>query len=154
MDHDASQVNPYLQQEVLTASPARLRWMLVKRAEELCGLVSNLWDQGQADQAFQWIIRIRDILGELLAGVQDATNPVSGNITDFYVFLLQLLAEIEQEPSSSRMSTLQDLLSIEAETWRLVSEQQTREISPVAGAIPAPVAPMTDYIEGGFSLEI
>ncbi len=179
MHADSGEINPYLQQEVLSASPVRLRWMLVKRAEELCEVVRRMWSDGQDAQAGQWIIRVRDILGELLDGVQDNTNPVGRRVADFYVFLLQLLADVEQAHDVEQMATLRDLLSIEAETWRMMADKVASELSGdpsfQAGGIQPPSAsagfvasnservvpkapPLSgqqaDLLEGGFSLEV
>ncbi len=115
--------NPYLQQEVLSASPVRLRWMLICRAEELCGMVGHCWSAGQAPEAQQWLLRIREILGELLDGVTDAANPLSQTISDFYLFLLQLLQEVQDTSDVQRLGTLLELLSIERETWQQVLNQ-------------------------------
>lgn len=118
------EINPYLEQEVLSASPIRLRWMLIQRAEELCGEVRRLWGLGKQEQAKGWLLRIREILGELLDGVQDQHNPVSQPVSDFYVFLLQLLSEAENHLDSDKMDTLGELLHIENETWQMVVQQQ------------------------------
>lgn len=152
--HDSSELNLYLQQEVLSASPPRLRWLLVKKAEDLCGLISQLWSTDQANLAEQWIIRVRDILGELLSGVQDTSNPAAQNIGDFYVFLIKMLTEVQQTRDQARLATLQELLSIEAETWRLVLEQENSAQTPAQ----IPIAPLdfSSNLEeaGGFSLEV
>jgi flagellin-specific chaperone FliS len=115
--------NPYLQQEVLTASPIRLRWLLIQRAEELCRLVSLLWSEGKYETGQQWLLRIRDILGELLEGVRDASNPLSGQVCDFYIFLLRLTAEVESTRDPERLGVMKDLLAYEAETWRQLLEK-------------------------------
>ena len=158
MHADSSEINPYLQQEVLSASPPRLRWLLVRKAEELCGVVTQMWADDQAEYAGQWIIRIRDILVELLGGVQDPANPVSENVADFYVFLLQLLAEVEQSRKVERMSVLRELLSIEAETWRMVAEKIAQEESNSLESSEKPIfvpsASNTLESSGGFSLEV
>lgn len=127
------EVNPYLQQEVMTASPIRLRWMLIQRAEELCDLVQLLWNDGETAKGMQWLIRIREILGELLNGVTDAENPLGKSVADFYVFLIQLVTEVEQSHSSERLATLKELLLIEKETWRQVVEKtESEQVSPGA----------------------
>ncbi len=113
------EINPYLQQEILTASPIRLRWMLIRRAEELCGEVNRLWADGQDTQATGWLLRIRDILGELLNGVQ-SDNPVSRSVSDLYVYLLKMLSQIEKGRDVAGLKRLEELLHIENETWQEV----------------------------------
>ncbi len=164
-----SHVNPYLQQEVLSASPSRLRWLLIKRAEELCGVVSQMWADDQVDQADQWLLRIREILGELLGGVQDASHPVGKTVADFYVFLLQLVSEVEQKRCPDRLATLRELLGIELETWQQVLDQGgSQSASPLETpprnpgvAAPAPLMPISrsgssseNELGGSFSLEV
>lgn len=153
---EPSDVNPYLQQEVLSASPLRLRWMLIQRSVELCGLVDQLWSTGQHDMSHQWLLRIREILGELLHGVQDAANPLSKSLTDFYLYLLQLAFEVEKKSDRELLGVLADLLAIESETWRMVVEKAGTES---AGQLPAaPLFPDVDHafdsVPGGFSLEV
>ena len=131
-------VNPYLQQEVMSASPIRLRLMLIQRAEELCDLVQLLWQDEDYAQGMQWLLRIRDILGELLNGVTDPENPLGKTVADFYVFLIQLVTEVEQSHSLERLGTLRELLNIEKETWKQVVEK-----AESSGAVGAPVSNST-----------
>lgn len=114
--------NPYLEQDVLSASPIKLRWMLITRAEELCTLTEFLWQDKKLDEARGWLLRIREILGELLSGVRDVTNPAGKDISDLYVFMLQLLTSAEQTQSTESLRQLKALLAIENETWHQVYE--------------------------------
>lgn len=153
-----SEINPYLQQDVLSASPIRLRWMLIRRAEEVCGLVIQLWNEQLFSQGDQWLLRIREILGELLDGIQDPSNPVSSQVADFYVFLLQLTCEVEESRNVGRLAIMRDLLAIESETWRLLVEKQGREdgAGPAAGNFvhPPALGAFGPSQSGDFSLEV
>ena len=153
---DESDPNPNLQQEVLSASAARLRWMLIGRAAELCGFVDQLWTSGQVALGNQWLLRIREILGELLDGVKDSRNPVSTPICDFYLYLLQVTLEVEQRQDRERLKVLPELLGIEAETWRMVIDKEMREAasnSQVGTHFPS-LSSSLDPSLGGFSLEV
>lgn len=154
MLQDEREINPYLQQEVMTASPPRLRWLLIRRSEELCGLISQLWQAGEHAQAEQWLLNVREILGELLEGVKDEKNPLSKPITDFYLFLLQLATEIEAKQDAEQLQVLQGLLSIEAETWRQVVEKVGSESVPASAPALPPLTATPDALGGSFSLEI
>lgn len=159
-------INPYLQQEVMSASPVRLRWMLIRRAEELCKVVSHLWGQEEYQQADQWLLRVRDILGELLDGVVDASNPLGKTVSDFYVFLIQLATELGTNRNPERLETLRELLSIELETWSQVLASQGEVDALNSGSVPqtaaesSPMMPpieLPDAFSGGessFNLEI
>ena len=148
LDEDRD-INPYLQQEVLTASPVRLRWMLITRAKDLCEGVESLWRDGETALGDQWSLRIREILGELLAGVTDG-NPASSQVADFYLFLLKMLSEAELSRDLARMRKMKDLLAYEAETWQLLLEQNT----PAATQGPAPRAiPLRTHLPAPITLD-
>lgn len=125
LDEDRD-INPYLQQEVLSASPVRLRWMLITRAKELCEGVRALWSDGQTLLGDQWALRVREILGELLAGVTDG-NPASQKVADFYTFLLSKLAIVQRSRDIETLDTLRDLLAYEADTWKLLLDKNLTE---------------------------
>lgn len=125
LDEDRD-INPYLQQEVLSASPIRLRFMLICRAKDLCEGVESLWRDGQNALGDQWSLRIREILGELLSGVAEG-NPVSSRVADFYLFLLKVLSEAENSRDTERIKTLRDLLAFEAETWQMFLQKSAIE---------------------------
>ncbi len=171
--------NPYLEQEVQSASPIRLRWLLLRRSVELCEFVDTLWQQGKVDKAASWLLRIRDILGELLVGVRDPENPLASQVADFYVFLLQLLTEVEETKFPDRLVVMKDLLMLERDTWgelvtkhdggaQLQSAQMdTSDLgasqAPAVGttqpmvAPTPPIAPVSNDdtpLSGGFSLEV
>lgn len=160
--------NPYLQQEVMSASPPRLRWLLIQRACELCELVKHLWASDEPHQADQWLLRIREILSELIEGVKDRDNPLSKTITDFYIFIIQTVAQVERDRDSGKLEIIRDLLAIELETWRQVIEsggeagefQSEAELQtasrPTAKPLPIPTnAAYPDLsAAGGFSLEV
>lgn len=138
LDEDRD-INPYLQQEVLSASPIRLRWMLITRAKELCEGVDALWNDGQTSIGDQWALRIREILGELLAGVADG-NPASQKVADFYTFLLTKLTAVQQSRDIETLRTLRDLLAYEADTWQLLLDKSLNSEDAVTAA-PAPAKP-------------
>ena len=149
--------NPYLEQEVLTASPARLKWLLLRKGVDLCQVVEQLWAQNQDSLAKQWTIRLRDILGELLAGVT-GQDPLSRKVADLYVFSLKLLTTVELERNVSKLRQLRKILEIEEETWQLVQRQAALNSTPTS-ASPSqrvPVVPPTSAFTGGesFSLEV
>lgn len=114
--------NPYLEQEVLTASPARLRWLLLQKSVSLCKVVHGLWTEGQFDLAAQWQIRVRDILNELLGGVK-GQDLLAKQVTDLYIYMITLLTQAELHRDREPLEDLMSLLEIELETWTLVQHQ-------------------------------
>ena len=141
--------NLYLEQEVLSASPAKLRWLLIDKCVKLCRVVSELWKAGDHTLAGQWTLRLREILSELLSGIH-GTDVVAKQVSDLYIFNLQLLTEAELTHDRTKLAQLQSLLETEAETWALV-QQKLADIPAVPAVTAPPPAPMGGIWSGSAS---
>ena len=137
--------------------------MLISQAVELCGVVEGYWKSGAQAAGDQWLLRVRDILGELLAGITSG-NPVSCQVADFYLFLLKLVSQVEQSRDLEKLATFGELLALEAETWQLVYHKTIADANPVAdtsrglGASPPRMPSFDNYDESAtgnsFSLDV
>lgn len=116
-------VDAFLQQEVLSASPSKLRLLLIEKAYGLSEVVSQLWNGDQPQLGDQWMLRIQEILSELLEGVTDRDHPAATAISDLYIFLIQLAAETAQGRDREGLTTIREILDIERETWRMRAAQ-------------------------------
>ncbi|MFO1062448.1 MAG: flagellar export chaperone FliS [Pirellulales bacterium] len=125
--------NQYLEQDVMTASPARLRWLLLQKATSLSKLVRDLWHEERRDSALQWQLRLRDILNELLSGIT-GKDELAKQVSDLYIFMLTLLTKAEVAGEIKPLDDLHNLLEIELETWDLVQKQLSA--APRAAAMP------------------
>lgn len=123
----------YLQTMVLTASPAKLRYLLLERAYALTETIKENRMRNPDRLVDEKTVTLRDILGELLAGVKRGDDQLAITVSDLYVFLLQELTYAEQEPGTDRIDTIGHILEIERETWRQVCETQSKR------SVPAPV---------------
>lgn len=139
----------YLESLVQTASPARLRLLLIEKAAGLCMLISQQWTQ--SPQAAQWdgpSIQLADILTELLSGVSQGDTDVAKRVADLYVFLIQHQNKAVEQGDASMIDEIQTVLETEAETWRMVCAQSHTPTN--TGAIPRPfsaTAPATTTID-------
>lgn len=128
----------YLESSVRTASPARLRLMLLERAVEVAASLSARWNAGQDLGANELSLRLLDLLTELLAGVKGSTleteDRLCRQVADLYVFLTQHLLQAEKTSQADAIDEIRIVLETEVETWRLVC---AREISPAARNMPA-----------------
>lgn len=125
----------YLEQEVLSASPAKLRWLLLRKSVNLCQVIADMWRAGQTPVAAQWSLRLREILSELLSGIH-GKDALAKQVADLYVFMLAVLTEAERDHDTKKIEQLQALLEIEAETWRLVQQDLAGEL-PIADRLGA-----------------
>ena len=148
----------FLRQEVETASPAKLRWLLIRKAIGLCQATDQLWEERRWSDASQWIVRIRDIFCELLDGVTDPQNPAAQPIADLYTFLLKLLAASEAKQDRQELSKIVDILQIELGTWELYvhRESQNLDFQNSSQGLPIPTGISSDYATSewsGFNVE-
>ena len=130
-------VNQYLETAVRTASPAKLRLMLLERAVGLCQVIARRWREKQPEFGYdEQTITLRDILTELLAGVGKSELPVALQVADLYVFLTKHLTSAEMMRDVTMIEEIQIVLETEAETWRIVCETATQNAHRQATATP------------------
>lgn len=152
--------NPYLEQEVLSASPAKLRYMLLDKATSLIAIVDQLWAAGDHFQAVQWTIRVREILSELLNGVTDTEMELSRRIADLYIFLINMLTRLEASHSREELAEFRSILEMERETWQQFVRQEALAQQRSAYAPPITPTHFSPYPNSGlmgssdFNLEV
>ncbi|MDZ4849493.1 MAG: flagellar export chaperone FliS [Pirellulaceae bacterium] len=137
----------FLRQEVESASPAKLRWLLIRKALGLCQVVGQMWEEGRTTEAGQWMLRVREIFGELLEGVTDPKHPTAKAVSDLYTFLLKALSKVEQNRDPKGLKDIIDILHIELETWGLFvhNESRSSDFNFGAPSTPAPTGRMGGY---------
>lgn len=134
----------YLQNLIRSASPARLRLLLIERGIEIAeSLAATAAEPTQAathsGKSLELVraeqtLRLRDILGELLSGVVNKELEVAKQVADLYVFLLQYMGEAERQDTAERWERIVEILRIEQETWARVCEHATRSATPDAAS--------------------
>jgi flagellar protein FliS len=120
----------YLQLMVLTATPAKLRFLLLERAVMVTEAIKENRMRKPEGLVDEKTLTLRDILGELLAGVKRGGTELSDTVADLYVFLLQELTFAEQEPGIERIDSIGHILEIEKETWQQVCGSQSKQNVP------------------------
>ncbi len=123
----------FLELDVQSSSPARLRLLLIQKAVGLCEGVQQQWESGDFNASTQWTIRIRDILIELLDGVTDENNPAAQSVCDLYVYLVQLLDQSTGSHDIDGLRSLQEVLLIELETWTMFVRSETAQTTTPSG---------------------
>ena len=140
----------FLRQEVESASPAKLRWLLIRKAIGLCQAVDQLWTEARFGEADQWLLRVRDIFGELLDGVTDAKNPAASSVADLYTFLLLMLENLEKGRDRIELRAMNEILEVDLGTWDLFVRRESQ--SQGAGVqFDSPSRPAPHAGTGAFS---
>jgi flagellar secretion chaperone FliS len=120
----------FLKQEVESATPAKLRWLLIRKAVGLAEVVDYLWADRKFEEASQWWLRVQDILSELLDGVTDPKNPAAKPISDLYIFLAKLGIELSLSKDRQGLASFIEVLKIEQETWDLFQRRESQIGAP------------------------
>lgn len=142
----------YLEDEVLTASPQRLRLMLIDGAIRFARQTLAHWQVDHADAAAQSLMRCRAIVTELLASVRsdratcehlvdnlrrtkslsaaqrardiDELQAAARSTVGIYVFLFRDLTTAQMTRDAAKVQGAIRVLEVERETTRLLCEQQ------------------------------
>lgn len=134
--------NAYLQTQILTASPQRLRLMLIEGALRDVELTARLWDEHQPEQALEALIRCRDIISELIAGIRQGESPLAQRVLGLYLFLFQALTESQLSRDPSKLAIVRRILTAERDTWQQVCQQLAGPIPLDSGGQLTPSAPL------------
>ena len=147
--HEGSMARPdsvsggeqYLDSVVRTASPAKLRLMLIERAVGVSRSLEVAWrdnpEQGANDQS----LKLFDLINELLRGVVGSKHgdgeELCKQVADLYVFLLKHLLLAEQSSDVKSIEEIRAVLQVEAETWRSVCANEFPAAPAHAGSGPS-----------------
>jgi flagellar protein FliS len=134
----------YLETQVTTATPQRLRLMLIDAAIRWAHMtVEHLRTERQAE-AFETLIRCREIVSELMAGVKQDASPLSNQVLGLYSFLFNALTAAQHSHSIKSIEEVIGVLEEERQTWSLLCEQLVDAPAPSrALALSEERAPMT-----------
>lgn len=143
----------YLEMQVNSATPQRLRLMLIEAALRHARRAAELWSEGQFDVALESIIRCREIVGELIAGIDQDASPLASQVACVYVFLYSSLVEIQQTRDVHRLAAIVRVLSEERETWRQLCEQLPDRIAAPSAGFREELAPAIVTRQEAFSID-
>jgi flagellar protein FliS len=122
----------YLETQVLTATPQRLRLMLIEGAIRKATLAKMAYDEGDWQKASTDLGHCRDIVTELIAGIDPEQTPIAKQILSVYMFLYATLVEAQFGRDSSRLDGILRILEEERQTWREVCEKMPDRPTPAA----------------------
>jgi flagellar secretion chaperone FliS len=117
----------FLRQEVESATPAKLRWLLLQKAHGLTLSIRELWLGGQSEEAKQWLILVQDIFTELLQGIVDPKHELAKQQSDLYVFLTKLLVVAAQTEDTETLKNVTEILEIEKDSWEMLVRREVAE---------------------------
>jgi flagellar secretion chaperone FliS len=113
----------YLETQVLTATPQRLRLMLIEGALRTARAAIEAGTQGDTASAAAAIGRCRDVVTELIAGISPDHSALARQVLGVYMFIYTALIESQFVFDARRLGDVVRILEEEQTTWRAVCEQ-------------------------------
>jgi flagellar protein FliS len=145
----SSQNSQYLASKVLTAPTQRLHLMLIEGAIRFGRDAEAAMRRGDLQAANHRLMRMLDIVGEMLAGVRETKTELNLKVAEFYLYLFRIVGQAKINDDVDKISQALGLLEFERQTWQMVCDKLDNEsVAPstaaksfVAHAVPpAPIA--------------
>lgn len=146
----------YFATQVNTATPQRLRLMLIEGALRQAQAAQAAWQAAQAEQAAEALIRCRDIISELLSGISPGDTPVVRQTLGIYAYLFSAVTEVQQSRDVHQLAGIIRVLNEERQTWQEVCLELPHRVvaaeapEPAEELAPQRVAPTFSPSYGGF----
>jgi flagellar protein FliS len=127
-----AQNSQYFESQVLTAPPQRLHLMLIEGAIRFGRQAEAALQRGDSVAAATPLLKLIDIVGELLAGVRENTTDLNKRLSDLYLFLFRRASQAKINSDPAPLAELIKLLEFERQTWQLVCERMRSEPPHIA----------------------
>lgn len=137
--------NNYFESRVLTAPSHNLHLMLAEGAIRFGRQADTAYRRGDVEEADVPLMRMLDVVGEMLAGVREMKTEINPQIVNLYLYLFRIVGEAKIYDDVIKLDEALTLLEFERETWQLVCEK--------LGNSPTPAeAPKADSPKRGASI--
>lgn len=127
MDKQACQA--YLESQVMTATPQKLRLMLIDGAIRLARKAVRYWQAEQNQQALKAITRCRKIVSELLSSIRLDQSELTKQAAMLYLSLYKQLTEAQLRRDSHLVHEAIVVLEVERKTWQQVCDEMSQSTS-------------------------
>ncbi|MBC7854126.1 MAG: flagellar protein FliS [Pirellulaceae bacterium] len=110
----------YLETQIATATPQRLRLMLIDGALRRARQTAEAWAGPSPGDALEPLIGCRSIVAELIAGIREGSSPLADKVLGIYLFLFRELTEAQLRNDVARVGGVIRVLEEERITWQEV----------------------------------
>lgn len=151
MSKSQDHANAYLRTQVMSATPAELRMMLLDGAVKF----AKQGRQGLAEKNHELVYtgfsQARAIVTELMTSMRPEIDPdLCERVRSLYAFFFQELVAASLENDIARADKVIELLEFEAETWRLLMDKLKTEEPTTRAATPT-YAPAAESKPGAYT---
>ncbi|MGE0760780.1 MAG: flagellar export chaperone FliS [Pirellulaceae bacterium] len=125
-------VQQYLEAQIMSATPQKLRLMLIEGAIRFARRAVERWDRHENELAMESLNRCRSIVSELLAGIRVDHTELTRKVAGIYMYLFRTITEGQLRHDRQKIRDVISVLEVERDTWQAVCEQM-----PMAPEQPA-----------------
>jgi flagellar protein FliS len=129
------QNSSYLESKVLTAPPHRLHLMLIEGAIRFGRQADQALQQGDTTAAAGPLLRVIDIVEEMLAAVREKKTELNQRLADVYLWVFCKVSEAKINSDTAALAEALRILEFERQTWQMVCEKFG---GATTSAMPAP----------------
>ncbi|WP_254513168.1 flagellar export chaperone FliS [Anatilimnocola floriformis] len=124
--------NTYLETQITTATPQKLRLMLIEGAIRFAQQAINAWEEGRGEDGLSALMRSQAVVAELLGSVREDGTPITRQVIDIYAFLALELHAAEMDADAQRIAGVIRVLQEDRQTWQELCQQMPEAPQPVA----------------------
>lgn len=130
--------NPYFRNEVLTASPEKLRLLLLEGCLRFLRDGRASMEAKDFEGVYTNLTQARSILVELISSMRTEYAPeLCEKVASLYSYIIRITLEGSFEKDITKLDEAIELMEYEVETWTMAMEKLARE----RGADAAPETP-------------
>jgi flagellar protein FliS len=151
----------YLSAEVQSATPQKLRLLLIETSLRLANRTLQFRSEGCHDRALDALIQAQEIVSQILGSLDHgAGGELVQRVSSVYEFIYRSLVHAGYRRDEKSLHDAIRILEIERRTWRELCDKIAVEapheegLDPARGASMPPIAADEWYsMPGGFSIE-
>ncbi|MEN0019608.1 MAG: flagellar export chaperone FliS [Planctomycetota bacterium] len=133
MSVNADSAATYLRTTVMTASPSKLRLLLLDGSLKFAGMAREGLTTKNAELSYDGFRQCRDIVLELATTINAEPDPeFADRVRSVYMFIYSRLLDASLERDIAKLDEAIKLLEYERETWVIAMEKAAAEGSPAA----------------------
>jgi len=97
--------------------------MLIEGAIRFARQAEEAFERGEPVSAAGPLMRVLDIVGEMLAAVREKQTELNQKLADLYLFLFRRVSEAKINSDATALADVVRTLEFERQTWQLVCEK-------------------------------
>jgi flagellar biosynthetic protein FliS len=136
----------YLETEVATACPPKLRLLLLEAALRLARRSLSSGEKPLPEEVCRDLGSLKKILLHLFTSLERENDEVARNITRVYLFLFCTVAEAELAGETHKIRDVEQVLQIECETWRTLTQRYLAEVDTSRTPLGAATSAVNAYV--------